>query len=83
MEMFPWKRAWAGSEALGGTWSRATVEKPPRSASDMILHDWTVEGLPKSRSLYGPVGVLMASNVKAVYCVSVAGKGDNLIRQRG
>lgn len=66
MEMSPWNRACAGSEALCGIYSRATLEKPPVSASDIFLQAGTVPGSEKSSRTYGAVGVWRPSAFRAL-----------------
>ena len=61
MDMVPQKRAWAGSVTVEGTYSKTTLEKPPMSPSDMVLHNPMVEGSVKSKSSYGAEGTVSPS----------------------
>lgn len=65
IDILPENFMWAGSDAVAGTCSILALEKPPMSASDIVLHIVMVSGSVKSRRWYGVMGIRMDSRVVA------------------
>lgn len=66
MDMSPWKCAWEGCDSEAGMKSRLTVEKPPRSASDIVLQssmELDSENVMRGK---GRLGTSTVSNLMAV-----------------
>lgn len=72
--MSPWKCAWEGSDAVCGTKSSSAFDKPPISASDMVLHSVTELGSEKVMRGNGRFCNRTVSNLMAMCSFSTSSR---------